>query len=84
MRVGFPDFETVTRAHTHAQAIWRTEALSACLPGLLDQAISAHIARPASVRLLGVTVSGLTTIGSASGSVNRVQMSLLQEAADLP
>jgi hypothetical protein len=45
-----PDFETVTRAHIEAQTIWRTEAISAFLPGLLAKAIPAglpvHTSRP--------------------------------------
>ncbi len=33
IKARFPDFATVTRAHTDAQTIWRTEAIPAGLPG---------------------------------------------------
>jgi len=39
IKARFPHFETVTRAHTDTQAIWRAEAISACLPGLLAKAV---------------------------------------------
>ncbi|UTV80053.1 DNA polymerase IV [Acidithiobacillus sp. YTS05] len=81
VKVRFLNFETVTRARTHAQAIWRATDISACLPGLLEHALSASMAGIRSVRLLGVAVSGLTKIRadlSASG-----QLSLLEESGTL-
>ena len=69
IKARFPDFATVTRAHTDAQAIWRTEAIPARLP--------VH----ASVRLLGVTVSGLVNVEAVPPEAG--QMNLLEEAVDL-
>ena len=78
IKARFPDFATVTRAHTDAQAIWRTEAISACLPGLLAKAIPAGLPVHASVRLLGVTVSGLAKVNA--DPANAGQLNLLEEA----
>ncbi|WP_437558804.1 DinB/UmuC family translesion DNA polymerase [Acidithiobacillus sulfuriphilus] len=75
----FPDFETVTRAHTDAQAIWRTEAISAFLPGLLAKAVPAGLPAHASVRLLGVTVSGLANVDADPADAG--QMDLLEVIA---
>ena len=52
-----------------AQAIWRTEAIPAGLPVR------------ASVRLLGVTVSGLSSVEVVPPDAG--QMNLLEEAVDL-
>uniref|UniRef100_E6QE60 DNA-directed DNA polymerase n=1 Tax=mine drainage metagenome TaxID=410659 RepID=E6QE60_9ZZZZ len=81
IKARFPDFETVTRAHTDAQAIWRTEAISACLPGLLAKAVPAGLPVHASVRLLGVTVSGLVNVEAVPPEAG--QMNLLEEPVDL-
>jgi DNA polymerase-4 len=81
IKVRFPDFATVTRAHTDAQAIWRTEAISAFLPGLLAKAVPAGLPVHASVRLLGVTVSGLVNVEAVPPEAG--QMNLLEEAVDL-
>ena len=80
IKARFPDFATVTRAHTDAQAIWRTEAISACLPGLLAKAIPAGLPVHASVRLLGVTVSGLVNVEGVPPEAG--QMNLLEEVVD--
>ncbi|WP_436394995.1 DinB/UmuC family translesion DNA polymerase [Acidithiobacillus ferriphilus] len=69
IKARFPDFATVTRAHTDAQGIWRTEAIPAGLPVR------------ASVRLLGVTVSGLSSVEVVPPDAG--QMNLLEEAVDL-
>lgn len=81
IKARFPNFETVTRAHTDAQAIWRTEAISAFLPGLLAKAIPAGLPVRASVRLLGVTVCGLSSVEVVPPDAG--QMNLLEEAVDL-
>ena len=81
IKARFPDFETVTRAHTNAQTIWRAEAISAFLPGLLAKAIPDDLPVHASVRLLGVTVSGLTSVDV--GPTDAGQMNLLEEVIDL-
>ena len=81
IKARFPDFATVTRAHTDAQAIWRTEAISALLPGLLAKAIPTRLPVHASVRLLGVTVSGLVNVEAVPPEAG--QMNLLEEAVDL-
>ena len=81
IKARFPNFRTVTRAHTDAQAIWRTEAISACLPGLLAKAIPTGLPVHASVRLLGVTVSGLTSVEAIPADAG--QMNLLEEVIDL-
>ena len=80
IKARFPDFATITRAHTDAQAIWRTEAISACLPGLLTKAIPAGLPVHASVRLLGVTVSGLVNVEAVPPEAG--QMNLLEEVVD--
>ena len=80
IKVRFPHFETVIRAHTDAQAIWCAEAISAYLPGLLTKAapgLPAH----ASVRLLGVTVSGLADIDADSADAG--QRDLLEVIASV-
>ena len=69
IKARFPDFATVTRAHTDAQAIWRTEA------------IPAGLACARSVQLLGVTVSGLSSVEVVPPDAG--QMNLLEEAVDL-
>ena len=81
IKARFPNFETVTRAHTDAQGIWRTEAISAFLPGLLAKAIPAGLPVHASVRLLGMTVSGLSSVEVVPRDAG--QMNLLEEAVDL-
>ena len=79
IKARFPDFATVILAHTDAQAIWRTEAIAACLPGLLAKAIPAGLPAHASVRLLGVTVSGLADVDVNPGDAG--QMDLLEVIA---
>ena len=79
IKARFPDFETVTRAHTDTQAIWRAEAISACLPGLLAKAVPPGLPAHASVRLLGVTVSGLADVDA--GPADAGQMDLLEVIA---
>ena len=69
----FPDFTTVTRAHTATEGIGSADAIAALLPELLDRAVP----KSASVRLLGVTVSGLVHALAASRVAH--QMSLLDE-----
>ena len=84
IKARFPDFETVTRAHTDAQAIWRPEAIAAHLPGLLDHAFLGQMGRPTVVRLLGVTVSSLTDADSRLELCHSRQMSLLEAMTALP
>ncbi|WP_439710034.1 DinB/UmuC family translesion DNA polymerase, partial [Acidithiobacillus caldus] len=67
----FPDFTTVTRAYTATEGIGSADAIAAWLPELLDRAVP----KSTSVRLLGVTVSGLVHVLPASRVVH--QMSLL-------
>jgi len=81
IKARFPDFETVTRAHTDAQAIWRAEAISACLPGLLAKAVPPDLPAHASVRLLGVTVSGLADVDADPADAG--QMDLLEVIAPI-
>lgn len=81
IKARFPDFETVTRAHTDAQAIWRAEAISACLPGLLAKAVPPGLPAHASVRLLGVTVSGLADVDADPADAG--QMDLLEVIAPI-
>lgn len=76
IKVRFPNFETATRAHTHAQAVWHTEAIIVCLPDLLAKAIPDKL--QASVRLLGVAVSGLTSVEVVPTDIG--QMNLLEDA----
>ncbi|MBU2721255.1 DNA polymerase IV [Acidithiobacillus ferridurans] len=78
LKARFPDFRTVTRAHTTALPTWRAEAISSCLPGLLAKAIPAGLPVHASVRLLGVTVSGLAKVNA--DPANAGQLNLLEEA----
>ena len=73
IKVRFPDFTTVTRAHTATEDIVTTDAISAMLPELLDRSVP----KAASVRLLGITVSGLVHV--QAGSRVAQQMSLLDE-----
>ena len=62
IKARFPDFTTVTRAHTATEGIGNTDAIAALLPELLDRAVP----KSASVRLLGITVSGLVHVQAAS------------------
>ena len=73
IKARFPDFTTVTRAHTATEGIGNTDAIAALLPELLDRAVP----KSASVRLLGITVSGLVHVQAASRVAH--QMSLLDE-----
>ena len=71
IKTRFPDFTTVTRAHTATEAIGSQKAIATLLPELLDRAVPLG----ASVRLLGITVSGLVHPQAASQGAH--QMSLL-------
>lgn len=71
IKARFPDFTTVTRAHTATEAIGSQKAIATLLPELLDRAVPLG----ASVRLLGITVSGLVHPQAASQGAH--QMSLL-------
>ncbi len=73
IKARFPDFATVTRAHTATESIGSADAIEAWLPDLLDRAVP----QGASVRLLGITVSGLVHVLTASRGAH--QMSLLDE-----
>ena len=73
IKARFPDFTTVTRAHTAIEDIGTTDAISALLPELLDRSVP----KDSSVRLLGITVSGLVHVQAASRVAH--QMSLLDE-----
>ncbi len=73
IKARFPDFTTVTRAHTATEGIGTTDAIAALLPELLDRAVP----KSASVRLLGITVSSLVHVQAASRVAH--QMSLLDE-----
>ena len=73
IKARFPDFTTVTRAHTTPEGIGSADTITAWLPELLDRAVP----KSASVRLLGVTVSGLVHVQAASRVAH--QMSLLDE-----
>ncbi|MDA8153788.1 DNA polymerase IV [Acidithiobacillus acidisediminis] len=77
IKARFPDFATVTRAHTATEVIGSTETIVALLPELLDRAVPQR----ASVRLLGITVSGLAQIQAASRGAR--QLNLLDEISDL-
>ena len=73
IKARFPDFTTVTRAHTATEGIGSADAIAALLPELLDRAVP----KSASVRLLGITVSDLVHVLAASRVAH--QMSLLDE-----
>ena len=73
VKARFPDFTTITRAHTAAKGIESADAIAALLPELLDRSVP----EDASVRLLGITVSGLVHVQAASPVAH--QMSLLDE-----
>ena len=77
IKARFPDFTTVTRAHTAIEGIGNAETIVALLPELLDRAVP----QGASVRLLGITVSGLAQIQAASRGAR--QLNLLDEISDL-
>ena len=77
IKARFSDFHTVTRAYTSEQTIWRASDISTHLPLLLASAISTG-GKPAqvpSVRLLGVTLSGLA--GRETDQDGSTQLSLL-------
>ena len=71
IKVRFPDFTTVTRARTKGEIVGDLESIAPLLPELLDRAVPFG----ASVRLLGITVSGLAHSQTASRGTH--QMSLL-------
>ena len=73
VKARFPDFTTITRAHTATEDIGTTDAIAALLPELLDRAVPKNT----SVRLLGITVSGLVHVQAGSGVAH--QMCLLDE-----
>ena len=73
IKARFLDFTTVTRAHTATEGIANSDAIAAWLPALLDRAVP----QGASVRPLGITVSGLDHVLAASRIAH--QMSLLDE-----
>lgn len=73
IKARFANFATVTRAHTATEVIGDTEAIAALLPELLDRAVP----QGASVRLLGIIVSGLVQVQAAGEATH--QMSLLDE-----
>ncbi|ACH83664.1 DNA polymerase IV [Acidithiobacillus sp. 'AMD consortium'] len=77
IKARFPDFATVTRAHTATEVTGNTEAIAALLTELLDRAVP----QGASVRLLGITVSGLVQIQAASRGAR--QLNLLDGIPDL-
>ncbi|XTI72574.1 DNA polymerase IV [Acidithiobacillus sp. AC3] len=77
VKARFHDFTTVTRAHTATEVITNTETIIAWLPELLDQAVP----QGASVRLLGITVSGLVQIQASSRGAR--QLNLLDGNPDL-
>ncbi|MBU2764306.1 DNA polymerase IV, partial [Acidithiobacillus caldus] len=68
-----PDFTTVTRAYTATEGIGSVDAIAALIPELLDRAVP----KSASVRLLGITVSGLVDVPEASQVAH--QLCLLDE-----
>ena len=76
IKARFPDFTTVTRAYTATEGIGSADTIAALLPELLDRAVP----QGASVRLLGITVSGLDHVLVASWVAH--QMSLLDEILD--
>ena len=73
IKARFPDFTTVTRAYTATEAIGTVDAIAALMPELLDRAVP----KSASVRLLGITVSGLVDVLEASQAAH--QLCLLDE-----
>ena len=73
IKARFPDFTTVTRARTEGEIVGDLESIAPLLPELLDRVVPLG----ASVRLLGITVSGLAQLLDASRGVQ--QMSLLDE-----
>ncbi|XTI73108.1 DNA polymerase IV [Acidithiobacillus sp. AC3] len=77
VKARFPDFATVTRAYTATEVIANTEIIMVWLPELLNRAVP----QGASVRLLGVSVSGLIQIQAASRGAR--QLSLLDGIQDL-
>lgn len=77
IKARFPDFTTVTRAHTATEGIGNTDAIAELLPELLDRAVP----KSASVRLLGITESSLAPVQAASQEAH--QMNLLDEILSL-
>ena len=77
IKARFPDFTTITRAYTATEGFGNAETIVALLPELLDRAVP----QGASVRLLGITVSGLAQIQAASRGAR--QLNLLDEISDL-
>ena len=73
IKARFPDFTTVTRAYTATEGIGSVDAIAALIPELLDRAVP----KSASVRLLGITVSGLVDVLEASQVAH--QLCLLDE-----
>jgi DNA polymerase-4 len=73
IKARFPDFSTVTRAHTAGNVVEDLGSIASLLPELLDRAVPLG----ASVRLLGITVSGLVHVHATSQGTH--QMSLLDE-----
>ena len=71
IKARFPDFTTVTRARTEGEIVGDLESIGPLLLELLDRAVPFG----ASVRLLGITVSGLAQSQTASRGAH--QMSLL-------
>lgn len=60
VKVRFPDFETLTRSHTHHRGLFDRSSARQALPVLLDRALET---RPGvAVRLLGVSFSGLDVL----------------------
>ncbi|MEE9321826.1 MAG: DNA polymerase IV [Granulosicoccus sp.] len=57
VKVRFPDFATLTRAHSQARGLIDEVSAQRAIPFLLDRALATR-ARP-SVRLLGLSISGL-------------------------
>ncbi|MGC8604813.1 MAG: DNA polymerase IV, partial [Desulfomonilaceae bacterium] len=70
IKARFPDFTTVTRALTTTGAIGNKAAIATLLPDLLDRAVPVG----ASVRLLGITVSGLTTVQAATRGEHQIEL----------
>ena len=73
IKARFPDFTTVTRAYTATEGIGSADAIAAWLPEFLDRAVP----KSTSVRLLGITVSGLVDVLEASQVAH--QLCLLDE-----
>jgi len=78
LKARFPDFTTVTRSLTVLEPIWRREDIMAVVTVLLPKAVPTDKGVPASIRLLGVSVS--TLVDTTMHRSSLTQLNLFSEA----